>query len=193
MNTYQRIISLLMLVIAVVTHSANADSTDQALDYLSLNNQIISIHKQHDVYTQPIEPLKSKDKKETEQILVLLNQQLDGIDEFTNYHINILEVEATAYTSHATQTDSTPTIAAWGDKLKPTTRSIAVSRDLLTEYGLKHRTKVMIKGLSGEFLVLDKMNKRWRKRIDIYMGMNRKAALKWGKKKVELSWKQEAV
>jgi 3D (Asp-Asp-Asp) domain-containing protein len=37
------------------------------------------------------------------------------------------------------------------------------------------------------------MNKRWRKRIDIYMGMNRKAALKWGRKKVELSWKQKAV
>ncbi len=193
MKTYQKISRLLMLVIAVVTHSAYADSIDQALDYLSLNNQIISIQKQqHDRYTQPVEPLKSEDKKETEQILVLLNQQLDGI-KLSNYHINRVEVEATAYTSHIAQTDSTPTIAAWGDKLKPTTRAIAVSRDLLTEYGLKHRTKVMIKGFSGEFLVLDKMHKRWCKRIDIYMGMNHKAALKWGKKKVELSWKQEAV
>ena len=80
-----------------------------------------------------------------------------------------------------------------GDRLKSTTKAIAVSRDLLLEYGLKHGTKVRIKGLSGEFLVLDKMNKRWRKQIDIYMGMNRKAAFKWGKRKVELSWKQEAV
>jgi 3D (Asp-Asp-Asp) domain-containing protein len=193
MNVYQLITVSLGLIIAIINQSANADTNDQALDYLSLNNQITSI--QHNSYS---ELAKTNMQKETEQILDLFNQQLNGIDETIlaqtiNHPIKKLEVEATAYTSHAAQTDSTPTIAAWGDKLKPNTRAIAVSRDLLTEYGLKHRSKVMIKGLSGEFLVLDKMNKRWRKRIDIYMGMNRKAALKWGRKKVELSWKQEAA
>ncbi|MCK5813922.1 MAG: 3D domain-containing protein [Cocleimonas sp.] len=101
---------------------------------------------------------------------------------------NRLKVTATAYTSHAAQTDSTPNIAAWGDKLRPGMRVIAVSRDLLKVYGLKHGSKVRIDGLSGEYLVLDKMNKRWRKRIDIYMGKNRKKAFKWGRRKVELRW-----
>jgi len=99
-----------------------------------------------------------------------------------------LRVTATAYTSHVNQTDSTPNIAAWGDRLKPGMKVIAVSRDLLTEYGLKHRQKVRIKGLEGEYMVLDKMNKRWRKKIDIYMGMNIRKARKWGRRKVEIHW-----
>jgi len=45
-----------------------------------------------------------------------------------------------------------------------------------------------IKGLKGEYLVLDKMNKRWRKKIDIYMGMNKKKAFRWGKRNVEIFW-----
>ena len=101
---------------------------------------------------------------------------------------NRLKVIATAYTSHAAQTDSTPNITAWGDKLRPGMKVIAVSRDLLKVYGLKHGSKVHIKGLSGEYLVLDKMNKRWKKRIDIYMGKNRSKAFKWGRRKVELRW-----
>ena len=103
-------------------------------------------------------------------------------------YTNSLRVTATAYTSHVNQTDSTPNIAAWGDRLKPGMKSIAVSRDLLHVYGLKHRQKVRIKGLDGEFVVLDKMNKRWRKKIDIYMGMNKRNAFKWGRRKVEIQW-----
>lgn len=65
---------------------------------------------------------------------------------------------------------------------------IAVSRDLLHKYGLKHKTKVRISGLEGEYLVLDKMNKRWRKKIDIYMGKDRRKALHWGRKNVTITW-----
>jgi 3D (Asp-Asp-Asp) domain-containing protein len=99
-----------------------------------------------------------------------------------------LAVTATAYTSHVGQTDSTPNIAAWGDRLKPGMKAIAVSRDLLVRYKLKRGTSVKIRGLSGRYLVLDKMNKRWRKKIDIYMGMNKRKALRWGKKKVVIEW-----
>lgn len=101
-----------------------------------------------------------------------------------------LKVTATAYTSHANQTDSTPNIAAWGDRLSPGMKVIAVSRDLLNVYGLKHKQKVRIKGLEGEYVVLDKMNKRWRKKIDIYMGMNKRKAFSWGRRKVEILWNQ---
>ena len=99
-----------------------------------------------------------------------------------------MTVEATAYTSHENQTDSTPNIAAWNDRLEPGMKVIAVSRDMLNKYGMKHRTKVRIKGLDGEYLVLDKMNKRWKKKIDIYMGKDLKKAFKWGRRKVEIEW-----
>jgi len=101
--------------------------------------------------------------------------------------VNSLEVTATAYTSHKGQTDSSPSIAAWGDKLKPGMKCIAVSRDLL-KMGLHHGSVVQIEGFEGEYIVLDKMNKRWKKKIDIYMGMDRKLALQWGKKKVTIYW-----
>jgi len=100
----------------------------------------------------------------------------------------VLAVTATAYTSHVGQTDSTPNIAAWGDRLRPGMKVIAVSRDLLNTYGLKHRSKVKIRGLSGEYLVLDKMNRRWRKKIDIYMGKNKNRAFQWGRRKVVIEW-----
>ncbi len=99
-----------------------------------------------------------------------------------------LVVTATAYTSHAAQTDSTPNIAAWGDRLRPGMKAIAVSRDLLKVYGLKHKQKVRIKGLKGEYVVLDKMHKRWRKKIDIYMGKDKRKAFRWGRRKVEIQW-----
>ena len=100
----------------------------------------------------------------------------------------MLEVTATAYTSSVAETDSTPTISAWGDRLRPGMRVLAVSRDLLA-MGLTHGTLVTVEGFEQEFIVLDKMNKRWKKKIDIYMGNDRKTALKWGKKKVNICWR----
>lgn len=101
-----------------------------------------------------------------------------------------LQVTATAYTSSPGQTDDTPNIAAWGDVLEPGMKAIAVSRDLL-ELGLKHGDKVRIEGLDGEFTVLDKMNKRWERKIDIYMGENLEEAKDWGKQKVTIFWDME--
>lgn len=116
------------------------------------------------------------------------NQSEFMTGESSGTYKNTMTVEATAYTSHVNQTDSTPNIAAWGDRLKPGMKVIAVSRDMLNKYGLKHRSKVRIKGLDGEYLVLDKMNKRWKKKIDIYMGKDLKKAFKWGRREVELQW-----
>lgn len=99
-----------------------------------------------------------------------------------------LRVTATAYTSHRAQTDSTPNIAAWGDRLRPGMKTIAVSRDLLKKYGLKRNTIVKIEGLPGTYRVMDKMNRRFTKRIDLYMGKDRRKALRWGKRRVTLYW-----
>ena len=95
-------------------------------------------------------------------------------------------VTATAYNSVRAQTNSNPSIAAWGDRLKPGMKAIAVSRDLLKK-GLKRGVKVKISGLPGEYVVLDKMHHRWRNKIDIYMGKDIRAAKRWGRKKVTLT------
>jgi len=98
-----------------------------------------------------------------------------------------LEVTATAYTSSVHETNSKPHLGAWGDTLKPGTRAIAVSRDLI-KLGLTHGRHVEIEGLPGKYKVLDKMGARWRKRIDIYMGKDVEKARAWGERKVVIQW-----
>ncbi|MGF1724477.1 3D domain-containing protein [Photobacterium nomapromontoriensis] len=96
------------------------------------------------------------------------------------------KVTATAYNSVHSQTDGNPSIAAWGDRLKPGMKAIAVSRDMLSK-GLRHGSKVKISGLPGEYVVLDKMHKRWRNKIDIYMGKDVRAARHWGRRHVTIT------
>ncbi len=97
-----------------------------------------------------------------------------------------LSVTATAYTSHRGQTDKTPFLAAWNNRIRPGMKIIAVSRDLITRYGITNGSRVRISGLKGIYTVRDKMNKKWRKKIDIYMGTSRWRALRWGKRRVTL-------
>jgi len=103
-------------------------------------------------------------------------------------------VTATAYNAVREQTDKEPHIGAWGDHLdkavKPGLRVIAVSPDLLQK-GLRRGQRVRIQGLKGEFIVLDKMPRRWKNRIDIYMHQDIHAARKWGKRRVKVSWKEK--
>ena len=97
------------------------------------------------------------------------------------------EVTVSAYNSLNWQTDGDPNITAWGDTLKPGLKAVAVSRDLL-KLGLKHNTLVRIDTFPDTFMVKDKMNKRWRKRMDIYMGTDVKKARKWGRKKLMICY-----
>ena len=102
--------------------------------------------------------------------------------------VKSLEVTATAYNSVEAQTKKgDPATAAWGDKLEPGVKAIAVSRDLLNQ-GLDYNTPVKIKGLPGTYRVLDKMHSRWNNRIDIYMGEDIDLAKEWGRQTVEISW-----
>ncbi len=108
-----------------------------------------------------------------------------------------IEVTATAYNSHSSQTDDTPNLAAWGDRLEPGMRAIAVSRDLIP-LGFVRGARVRIEGFPGRrFVVLDRMHYRWRRRIDIYMGDDLEAARKWGRRRVRVhyfsSWIQKSV
>ena len=96
-----------------------------------------------------------------------------------------LSLTATAYNSVPEQTNSEPNIAAWGDSLTPGMKVIAVSRDLL-EMGLTRGAEVEIDGIPGTYRVLDKMGRRWEKRIDIYMGEDIQAAREWGVRSVQI-------
>lgn len=102
-----------------------------------------------------------------------------------------MTVTASAYNSVERQTKKgNPNLTAWGDILEPGEQTIAVSRDLI-QLGLDHNQEVEIKGLPGTYIVKDKMNKRWEKKIDIYMGLDQEAAREWGKKEVEISFVPE--
>jgi 3D (Asp-Asp-Asp) domain-containing protein len=99
----------------------------------------------------------------------------------------VLSVKASAYNATPEQTDGDPDIGAWGDRLKPGVRAIAVSRDLL-ELGMSRGTRVRIEGLPGEYRVMDKMAKRWRRKIDIFMGDDVQGARNWGVREVTIRW-----
>jgi 3D (Asp-Asp-Asp) domain-containing protein len=97
-----------------------------------------------------------------------------------------LLVTAHAYTSRVEETDSQPTLAASGGRLRPGMRAIAVSPDLLA-MGIEYGTRVELEGL-GEWIVLDRMGDAHRRAVDLYMGEDRDAALAFGKRRVKLRW-----
>jgi 3D (Asp-Asp-Asp) domain-containing protein len=95
------------------------------------------------------------------------------------------EVEATAYNSRSGQADGDPQETAFGMRLRPGMRVIAVSDDLY-EQGLREGVRVRIDELPGVWEVGDRMASRWRKRIDVYMGDDEAAARQWGTRRVKL-------
>ena len=104
-----------------------------------------------------------------------------------------LNVTATAYTSHPSQTDSTPFITATGARTR--LGVIAVSRDLLDD--LPYGSRVKLQDLSGGgrfnrlfsdrvFVVEDTMHARWRNRIDVWFPDNG-TAIRFGVRKLKVT------
>lgn len=152
-----------------------------------------------------VDKLKSKKGKKSEKST--LSRQLEKkysylnkktrkkvLNDYDNKLIKVtkgkhkLRVQATAYTSHKGQTDKTPFLAAWNNRIRPGMKVIAVSRDLIRKHGLGNGKRVKIQGLSGTYIVRDKMNKRLSRHIDIYMGTDRRKALRWGRRRVVIYW-----
>ncbi len=101
--------------------------------------------------------------------------------------LRALTVTATAYNSVPEQTHGDPHDGAWGDRLAPGTRAIAVSHDLLG-LGLRRGVRVRIAGVPGEWVVLDRMPSRWTRRIDLSMGRDVDAARAFGRREVQITW-----
>jgi 3D (Asp-Asp-Asp) domain-containing protein len=103
------------------------------------------------------------------------------------------DVTASAYNSTVEQTDGHPQLTASGETLRPGLRALAVSDDLF-EAGLDFGTRVEIEGMPGEWIVMDRMHSRWKRKIDVYMGVDRDGALRFGEKRVKIRWQPpEAV
>jgi len=132
------------------------------------------------------ERLRKKRERERLARLALKKREKKRFLKISKKLTRKLSVTATAYTSHRGQTDKTPFLAAWNNRIRPGMKIIAVSRDLIYKYGITNGKKVRISGLSGIYTVRDKMNKKWRRKIDIYMGTSRWRALRWGKRRVTL-------
>jgi len=103
-----------------------------------------------------------------------------------------LRVTATAYNSVPSQGVGRGTHGAWGDRLEPGTKAIAVSLDLVA-LGLTRGAKVQIEGLPGHYIVMDRLPRRWSRRIDIYMGKDVRAARAWGRREVQILWEPTAA
>jgi 3D (Asp-Asp-Asp) domain-containing protein len=120
-------------------------------------------------------------------LAIALLGPIPGHDHAGASELRELEVVATAYNSLAAQTGPQPRLTAWGDRLKPGMKAIAVSRDLV-ELGLTHGVEVEIRGFEGRYVVRDKMADRWRRKIDIYMGEDVEAARSFGRQRVKIRW-----
>ena len=92
-------------------------------------------------------------------------------------------VTVTAYTSSPKECDASPWVTASGWKLKEGDRIVAVSRDL--EKVAPMGSWVFLEGM-GWFRVEDRMNKRWRRRVDVWFGRDREGALAFGKRKARV-------
>ena len=84
----------------------------------------------------------------------------------------VVPVTVTAYSPTEEECDSDPNITAYQKPVKEGT--IAISRDLEEEFGWSLGDKVHLKGI-GVFEVWDRMNPRWKKKVDIFFHDTEKA------------------
>lgn len=101
----------------------------------------------------------------------------------STFSINVdEEVVATVYNAVPSQTNSDPSHTASMFKLDLSNpykhRIIAVSRDLLTKFPMGTRVRVEGTSYDGIYVVEDKMNKRYTKRIDILINVGMRIG-KW--------------
>ena len=94
-------------------------------------------------------------------------------------NLEVIEVEATAYSPSRAQTDSNPFETASGKIVKPSELEqlmfVAASRDLIKKYGLKWGDTIYI-----GFKLEDTMNKRIENTIDVFF-RNQDLAKKFGR------------
>lgn len=117
-------------------------------------------------------------KEDVNSIATYLNENVRVVDGSNGF--KKIKVDVTAYSPTVGQTDSTPFITASNKYVSE--GYIAISRDL--EKYLSFGDKVFIKDI-GIFEVQDRMNRRWRKRVDVFF-FDTKKARRFGKLQKEM-------
>ncbi len=116
-------------------------------------------------------------------VIVLLATQIIGFTE-SGLNLEIIDVDITAYSPSPAHTNSEPFTMASGRRAKPTEleqlRFVAMSRDLMKEYGLEYGDTIWI-----GFTLEDTMNKRIENTVDLFM-RNLGLARKFGRQKRQI-------
>ena len=99
-----------------------------------------------------------------------------NVQAFEDDHAYV-RVSVSAYNPTRQQCDSTPFITASNQRVRK--GIVALSRDLEKDFGLKFGDTVHLLG-HGTFEFQDRMNKRWKRRVDLFM-WNKKEAMKFGR------------
>lgn len=94
---------------------------------------------------------------------------------------NKVPVTVTAYSPRKRETDNTPFVTAFNKRVKMGT--IAISRDLEDVHGWRHGDMVHLEGI-GTFQVWDRMNKRFKRRVDVFF-FKTKDAKRFGRVKTK--------
>lgn len=124
-------------------------------------NDLFRLHDCVDSFMKEQVPL-------TKKILNALNNTITDVEILKQQATKGIQVTATAYNATEAQCDDTPTITASNQKVRP--GIIALSRDLEKSLGLKFGDIVMLDGeVIGLFEFQDRMNKRKKKSVDIFM------------------------
>ena len=97
------------------------------------------------------------------------------------------EAEITAYPPLAEHTDDSPLITASNTRVRH--GIVALSRDIERKYNLKFGDKIHIEGI-GSFYFYDRMNKRIKNGVDIFM-WDKQDCLEFGRKKKIVRIKHE--
>lgn len=118
--------------------------------------------------------------KHTAEARKIMVEEARLLQKAVNASNQVVKVTVTAYNPVEEQTDSDPLIAASMRKVREGT--VAVSRDLFDQ-GWVFGKKIRIEGL-GIFEINDLMNKRYTKRVDVFM-WDEAEARKFGKRTIK--------
>lgn len=115
-------------------------------------------------------------------IFLLVENQKSSTETYGG--LEIIDVDITAYSPSPAHTNSDPFTMASGRRARPTEleqlRFVAVSRDLMEEYGLKYGDTIWI-----GFTLEDTMNKRIEDTVDLFM-RNLDLARRFGRQKRQI-------
>lgn len=149
------------------------------------------MHEEHRTLLPP--PARGKEVLEAaSQIRNDLDQALNLLEECFGHPVDLQGIRSapvtlTAYSSTVGQCDSTPFLTASDQSVR--VGIIAVSDDLMKEMGLRFGQRILIPGY-GLFEIQDRMNPRWRRRVDIWQE-NRQVARLFGSRPGTIIWLAE--